>query len=213
MKRSPAARRTLVPRRAEVVDAVLAATFVELGEVGYGGLSIESVAARAGVNKTTVYRRWRTRVELVSAAFLSPRFLDALPRRFDGAGSLRESLIEYGRSCVRLADRVEWRAALRLNLMEGSHPELELIGERLKPFLDMGRNELVHRIKQTAEVPADRDVETLVEALEATLVSRSLTASHASRDADVERLVDVLFHGLVQKPRSPKRRHLRGVEP
>ncbi|MFD4989580.1 TetR/AcrR family transcriptional regulator [Streptomyces sp. NPDC058374] len=45
--------RTARTRRA-VLDAVLA----ELGERGYDGLTVESVAARAGVHRTTVYRRW-----------------------------------------------------------------------------------------------------------------------------------------------------------
>ncbi|MGW0550638.1 TetR/AcrR family transcriptional regulator [Streptomyces altiplanensis] len=40
--------------RAQVLDAVLA----ELGEHGYDGLGIDTVAARAGVHRTTVYRRW-----------------------------------------------------------------------------------------------------------------------------------------------------------
>ncbi|MGW3769054.1 TetR/AcrR family transcriptional regulator [Actinomadura verrucosospora] len=40
--------------RAQVLDAVLA----ELGEHGYDGLTVEAVAARAGVHRATVYRRW-----------------------------------------------------------------------------------------------------------------------------------------------------------
>lgn len=41
--------------REQVLDAVLA----ELGEYGFDGLSVDAVAARAGVHRTTVYRRWR----------------------------------------------------------------------------------------------------------------------------------------------------------
>ncbi|MET9358800.1 TetR/AcrR family transcriptional regulator [Streptomyces sp. NPDC006617] len=41
--------------RAQVLDAVRA----ELAEAGYEGLTVEGVAARAGVHRTTVYRRWR----------------------------------------------------------------------------------------------------------------------------------------------------------
>lgn len=56
-------------RRGEVVDdAILDATCEELARVGYAALSLSQVAARADVHRTTVYRRWPTKVELVTAA-------------------------------------------------------------------------------------------------------------------------------------------------
>ncbi len=45
-------------RAARVRAAVRAATLAELTERGYAGLTVEGVAARSGVHKTTVYRRW-----------------------------------------------------------------------------------------------------------------------------------------------------------
>src|SRR5262245_16386487 len=53
-----------------VVRGILAAALEELARTGYGALRIEGVAARAGVNKTTVYRRWATKENLVRAALL-----------------------------------------------------------------------------------------------------------------------------------------------
>jgi AcrR family transcriptional regulator len=41
----------------------------ELGEVGYGGFTIESVAARAGVAKSTIYRHWPDKLALIADAF------------------------------------------------------------------------------------------------------------------------------------------------
>ncbi|MGW6620359.1 TetR/AcrR family transcriptional regulator [Nocardia sp. NPDC055002] len=55
-------------RSARVREAVLDATTDELAERGYQGLSVEAVAARAGVHKTTVYRRWRGPEGLVADA-------------------------------------------------------------------------------------------------------------------------------------------------
>ncbi|GGN97997.1 TetR/AcrR family transcriptional regulator [Nocardia rhizosphaerihabitans] len=55
-------------RSARVREAVLDATAAELAEHGYQGLSMESVAQRAGVHKTTVYRRWRGPEGLVADA-------------------------------------------------------------------------------------------------------------------------------------------------
>jgi len=56
------------PRDAALDAAILDATSRLLVEVGYDLLSIEAVAARAGVGKTTVYRRHRTKAALVAAA-------------------------------------------------------------------------------------------------------------------------------------------------
>ena len=48
---------------------ILAAAVDELAEVGYGGVTIESVAARAGVGKSTIYRHWPDKLSLIADAF------------------------------------------------------------------------------------------------------------------------------------------------
>ena len=56
------------PRDPGIERAILAATFAQLIEVGYAALSIEAVAAAAGVGKTTIYRRWPAKRDLVVSA-------------------------------------------------------------------------------------------------------------------------------------------------
>ena len=53
-------------RTARTRDAVFEATLAELGAVGYGHTSVEAIAQRAGVHKTTIYRRWGTKDRLVA---------------------------------------------------------------------------------------------------------------------------------------------------
>jgi AcrR family transcriptional regulator len=53
-----ARRRRPGGRSARVRAAAIAATLAELAETGYSALSLENVARRAGVHKTTLYRRW-----------------------------------------------------------------------------------------------------------------------------------------------------------
>ena len=55
-------------RSARVRQAVFDATLDVLADSGYSSLSIDAVAARAGVNKTTIYRNWPTKVDLILAA-------------------------------------------------------------------------------------------------------------------------------------------------
>lgn len=55
-------------RTARNTAAVFTATVDELADRGFDEISIESIAARAGVHKTTVYRRWGSKTELVRQA-------------------------------------------------------------------------------------------------------------------------------------------------
>lgn len=67
----------MTARRGEFVrQAVLAAALEELAERGYAELLIENVATRAGVHKTTVYRRWPDRETLVTDAVLEQAVAD-----------------------------------------------------------------------------------------------------------------------------------------
>ncbi|MDQ0931996.1 AcrR family transcriptional regulator [Streptomyces turgidiscabies] len=61
-RRAPAGAAVL---REDVTEAIRAAVFEELAAVGYARTSIEGVARRAGVGKTAVYRRWRSKLHLV----------------------------------------------------------------------------------------------------------------------------------------------------
>jgi AcrR family transcriptional regulator len=56
------------PRSAEADQAILAATLKLVSEHGVANLTIEGVAAQAGVGKTTIYRRWQTKTQLIIAA-------------------------------------------------------------------------------------------------------------------------------------------------
>ncbi|WP_229831002.1 TetR/AcrR family transcriptional regulator [Actinoplanes ianthinogenes] len=62
VKRAPAGAAVL---RNDITVAIRNAVMSELAEVGYGRLSIEAVARRAGVGKTAIYRRWSNKLEMV----------------------------------------------------------------------------------------------------------------------------------------------------
>jgi AcrR family transcriptional regulator len=62
-------KRTLDPRVERSRHVILEAALEELGEVGYGSFTIESVATRAGVGKSTIYRHWPDKLALIADAF------------------------------------------------------------------------------------------------------------------------------------------------
>src|SRR5450432_744304 len=85
------------PRSAEADRAILAATLELLAERGLDAMSIEEVAARAGVGKTTIYRRWPSKGLLALDAFvISFRAEQPLP----DTGTLRGDLVAALRGWV-----------------------------------------------------------------------------------------------------------------
>src|SRR5471032_3535335 len=74
------------PRVERSRQVILQAALDELGEVGYGTFRIESVAARAGVGKSTIYRHWPDKLALIADAFetfhvqMVPRIDELSPR-------------------------------------------------------------------------------------------------------------------------------------
>jgi AcrR family transcriptional regulator len=85
------AQATRSRRRGEVLEhALYEATLAELAAVGYGGLTMEGIAARARTGKAALYRRWASKCELVHAALVFA--LPPLPEPRSGR-SARDNLL------------------------------------------------------------------------------------------------------------------------
>ncbi|HET7028986.1 MAG TPA: TetR/AcrR family transcriptional regulator [Candidatus Limnocylindrales bacterium] len=76
------------PRDPAADQVILEATFRQLIDVGYGGLSVEAVAAASGVAKTTIYRRWPTKRDLVVAALAVEVPFPSAPADLDSQAAL-----------------------------------------------------------------------------------------------------------------------------
>jgi AcrR family transcriptional regulator len=94
------------PRDLRHDEAILGAALAILREEGYRGLSIEGVAARAGVGRPTIYRRWPSKPALVVAALVRS---SQLAIRVVDTGSLRDDLIAMQRRQVELMNSPENR--------------------------------------------------------------------------------------------------------
>jgi AcrR family transcriptional regulator len=84
-------------RTARVRAGVLEATVAELIERGYAGLTVEGVASRAGVNKTTLYRRWGGRDALIVDAVEA---FAAAEAKVPDSGDIEEDLRRWARSIL-----------------------------------------------------------------------------------------------------------------
>lgn len=114
--------RTGRPRDPARHDAILQATQDLLADVGYDLLSIESVAARCGTGKTTIYRRWPDKAALVVAA-VAAAAVNHPERKIPDTGVLREDLITFAAQWHSPDSRRDGTVAGLLTAMR-HHPEL-----------------------------------------------------------------------------------------
>ena len=109
-------------RSQRVVEDVIVAAIAELAESGYRAFRMDVVAASAGVNKTTIYRRWPTKKSLIGAAVeWMRRYVHDVP--LPDTGSIEQDLVEAFRRKVSFKDRLEGKAWARL-LEEKHDPEV-----------------------------------------------------------------------------------------
>lgn len=144
--------------RGEVREkAILAAVIALLGEAGYEGLTMDAVAARAHASKTTIYRRWPGKAQLVRAAVDGY----AAERLTAGAdtGSLRGDLLAVLQAMT--GHLTPGFLAMMSGLMHAMRTEPEL-AEALRPRLGIGHAvvlPIVGRAAARGELPAGADAE------------------------------------------------------
>jgi len=105
-------------RSAQVRAAVLRAGLAELAAVGFHALSFEGIARRAGVNKTTLYRRWGTKEALMLEA-ITERATTHVP--IPDTGSLRADLLALLRAVMANVSAVEVQAMIRVGIALAPH--------------------------------------------------------------------------------------------
>jgi AcrR family transcriptional regulator len=187
----PAKRRRPGGRSARVVESVLRAVVFELAAGGYSALSIEAVAERAGVSRTTVYRRWPTRAALVRAAFA--KLAQARPPPPD-TGTLKGDLLEL---LLRRMGTQSARdlALLRAIMGELANPEVTAIARTISEGHERALLALVERAMARGELPPDTEPRLVFEPIMGTVLMRaSLFGAPPTADY-VERLVDMVLAG------------------
>jgi AcrR family transcriptional regulator len=191
------------PRSEEAHRAILAAVVELLSEHGLGGLTIESVAARTGVGKTTIYRRWDTKNELVLEAMEQLRPPGPPPDTGSLIGDLN-ALVAVQRA--RLEATQLPRVIPRVLGESLDEPELhaQIVERAVTPIRGI-LEEIVRRALDRGELREDLDVDTLVDVLHAAPVYKLLLAGGAIEAvAGVpERIVPLLLEGVSSSSGAP----------
>ena len=188
-----AARAPGRPRDPQVDRDILTATIELLGEDGFDGLSIEAVAARAGVGKTTVYRRWPSKIPLVVDALTAMKAptptavaedlptRDALVRAMGGFTKPQE-----GTSRV-LAGLVD---AMSRNEELAERVRAVLVTERQRVLVDV-----IERGKRRGEIRSDVDASVMVDLLGGPVVLRRLITGAPVNQRLAHAIVDLVLDG------------------
>lgn len=195
MMRGHTSRRTgglrVKGRSARVVDEVLRVTLEELGRVGYAALRVEDIARQSGVNKTTIYRRWSTKSELVDAAFRSVKRVQELP----DTGSLREDLIATARDMISMCASPERMGIIRMLHAEQQNPEVMAIRGKLRDESRARRYLIIERAIARGELAPTVNGALVLEAIFSPLAARLITAPEPTDDVWVRSLVDLVLAG------------------
>ncbi len=157
-------------RSEQVVRRVLDAAIVELASAGYAGFRMEAVASRAGVNKTTIYRRWPNRAALLTA-LVSRMRVPLRKRPLPDTGQLESDLVAALTRRFTFGRKSEGRAWARL-LAERHNPEVEaIIGDAVDERRDQWRS-MVTRAIDRGDVPPGTDAQLLLDFVRAIVDSR-----------------------------------------
>jgi len=177
-------------RSARVVHEVLRATAEELGRVGYAALRVEDVAQHASVNKTTIYRRWATKAELVTAALRQEG--DQCTETPD-TGSVRGDLLSMLR---RFAEHSR-TPIVRMMMVELSHPEVQAIAASLKRNFQSEWVKVIARAMARGELPSGTSPLLVTEVITATVVGRVMRGEEPPNEVFCEAVVDLVLAGAM----------------
>jgi AcrR family transcriptional regulator len=176
------------PRSEQAEQAIIEATLDLFAEQGFEGVCVEAIAARAGVGKATIYRRWPNKEELLLAAFGSLKS----PYPEPAGVSVRDDLLAMVK--VMCTDK----------LGEGEkYPRLMARYKEtvVEPRRDVMRA-VIRRGIETGELRPDTDVEVALLALTGVVLAKEKSAAgdpDALNDEFAARVVDGVLLGLAAR--------------
>ncbi|MFJ5546537.1 TetR/AcrR family transcriptional regulator [Streptomyces sp. NPDC093225] len=191
-----AARRSQASRR-----AILTAAFDLAGELGYAKLSIEAIAARAGVGKQTIYRWWPSKGAVLFDAFLmlseggeGEAETAGLPDTGDLAADLKTVLRA---TLAELADPRIAEPMRALTIEVAGDPEL---AARYAESLDEPVREIKRRrlraARDAGQLAADVDLDVAIDGIWGPLLNRWLLRTGPLNPEYTDALVDTALRGL-----------------
>jgi AcrR family transcriptional regulator len=186
------------PRSETAREAILRSAIELLQSKGFAALSVDAIAARAGVGKATIYRWWPNKAAVVMDAFLA----DTAPGMpFPDTGSTREDLRRQMRSVIRLFNTPSVGAPFVALIGESQHdPALAAaLRERFVASRRAAAKEVLTRGIERGELRADLDLDIAIDALYGALYYRLLVSGHRLTPRYADAVLDQLYPALTRR--------------
>jgi AcrR family transcriptional regulator len=159
-------------RTARIRTAVLDATVAELVDRGFAGLTVEAVSFRAGVNKTTIYRRWGSREGLIVDAVET---FAATQVDLPDTGTIEEDLRLWARSVLKtLTGPVSGALVRAVFSAAGDSPEVRELRHRFWLIRAALVRPLIEKAIRRGQLPAGTDADEVIRHVGAPLYYRLL---------------------------------------
>lgn len=182
-------------RAERVRSAVLGAAAELLTEVGYEQMSVEDVAARAGVHKTTVYRRWPTKADLTADA-VQLHSAEAIP--IPDTGSVVEDLKLLARDVVaNIGTEGGSRRSRSIAAAASTSDELATAMHGFWAHRLSLSGEVVKRAIERGELPPSVDANLIIETVIGPLWLRLLLTGEPITEDLADEVVELLATGLI----------------
>lgn len=185
---------------AAVEQAIFDAVMAELAEVGFGRLTFENVATRAGTGKSPLYRRWPDTTSLVIDTLerLSPN-----PSTYTRTGDLREDLIGLTQHMTAwLKGQPGGKPNAFRSLLGEAHRYPELLArfrsQVLEPLFD-SLTDLLHDAAAHGEISAERLTPVVLEVHHALVIKRILLDPHDLTRQEIAQMVDEVLLTLITR--------------
>ncbi|NOU28831.1 MAG: TetR/AcrR family transcriptional regulator [Polyangiaceae bacterium] len=188
-------------RSERVVRSVLKAAAEELSLSGFTNFRVEEVALRAAVAKTTIYRRWPTKTDLVAAMLHAPLIADDATV---DTGSLRGDLLETLRRGVAKGGTPEGRAAIRMVQAEIENPEVAELVRVLRRARRKAFREVVKRAVARGELAPTVDSNLLLDMIMGPVHGRMRLGEPVPASL-MESVVDIVVAGFNAAAAPPRR--------
>ena len=190
-------RRAGRPRSVDAHRAIIGAALEEFAESGPGGLCIEKVAARAGVGKATIYRRWAGKEDLLLDALTALKV--PLPR--PKGESVRDDLVAL-LDALR-SEAADPRQVRQFALLLGEGDKYPRLLDRYLEAVDEPRREMLRVVLRrgvaTGELRELTSVEPAVDMLTGAVLGRARLGVERADRGYSRRLVDELLTGLASR--------------
>lgn len=188
------------PRSREATEAILAAVIDLLADGGFEAVTMERVAARAGVGKTTIYRRWSSKESLLRAAVVSVVRGTAIPN----TGRVREDLLALERDAVSAYRGKPGRLLPGLVSAMAHDPALAAtVRDDLLRSRRAALRTVLRRGVERGELRSGMDLELALDCLSGPLFHRLLITGGSLDDDVAEGVVEVVLDGLAGGDRPP----------